>query len=102
MNIGAGSLWGDYLASRPAYAASKEGLSALTRAAAIEMAPHNIRVNMVAPGLIRPQNLGSEDAAVGKSLKYAAVAETVLFLCSDEAKFITGEVITMKGNMEVD
>jgi 3-oxoacyl-[acyl-carrier protein] reductase len=102
VNIGAGNLRGDNLASRPAYAASKEGLLALTRAAAIEMAPHNIRVNMVAPDRIRPINRGSGTATADDSLRCAAVAEAVLYLCSNEAKFITGEVISMKGNTEVD
>jgi NAD(P)-dependent dehydrogenase (short-subunit alcohol dehydrogenase family) len=102
VNIGAGNFRGDNLACRSAYAASKEGLSALTRAAAIEMAPHNIRVNMVALGRIRPVNPGSETASVDDSLWYAAVAEAVLYLCSNEAKFVTGEVISMKGDMEVD
>jgi NAD(P)-dependent dehydrogenase (short-subunit alcohol dehydrogenase family) len=99
VNIGAGSLQGEYLANRPAYAASKEGLMALTRAAAIELAPHHIRVNMVAPGHIRQFHLGNE---LDHSPRYAAVAEAVLYLCSKEAKFITGEVISMMGNTEVD
>jgi NAD(P)-dependent dehydrogenase (short-subunit alcohol dehydrogenase family) len=99
VNIGAAGLQGEFLASRPAYAASKEGLLALTRAAAIELAPHHIRVNMVAPGRSRPASLGSE---LEHTIRYTAVAEAVLFLCSTEAKFITGEVIFMKGNAEVE
>lgn len=94
VNIGTGSLQGEYLAGRSAYAASKEGLFALTRVAAIEMAPQKIRVNMVAPGRSGARSDGSEPAQEAP-LWHRGVAESVLYLCSAEAKFITGEVISL-------
>ncbi|TFH32976.1 MAG: SDR family oxidoreductase [Anaerolineales bacterium] len=101
VNLGAHRLRGAYLAERSAYAASKEGLLALTRAAALEFAPNNIRVNAVCPGEVRhePMN-GSTDAhrATGGPSRWVtpeAVAEAVLYLCSEDAKFVTGEVLTV-------
>lgn len=95
VNLGAGRLPGAYLAQRPAYTASKEGLLALSRTAAIEFATHNIRVNVVCPGQVR---LASEEEVTekpGRGVTPAAVADAVLYLCSDDAKFVTGEVLTI-------
>jgi 3-oxoacyl-[acyl-carrier protein] reductase len=95
VNIGASRLRGEDLAQRPAYAASKEGLLALTRAAALEFAPYNIRVNAVCPGRMRyDQDEQEPDQRPGAPwVTPDAVADAVLYLCSSEAQFLTGEVI---------
>ena len=93
VNLGAGRLRGTYLSQRSAYTASKEGLLALSRAAAIEFAGHNIRVNVVCPGLVRQESNEGANATPDHGVTPEAVADAVLYLCSNEAKFITGEVI---------
>jgi 3-oxoacyl-[acyl-carrier protein] reductase len=102
VNLGASGLRGEHLARRPAYAASKKGLMVLTRAAAIEFAPYNIRVNMVSPGRIGSDTVESEREAVDPSIVYTGIADAVLYLCSERAKFITGEVISMNDDIKVD
>ena len=85
------------------YAASKAGLVGLTRSAAADLGPWNINVNAVAPGYVRtdmlsdvPDDVISESMqrAVLKRLPEAAdIAHVVLFLCSELARQITGQVI---------
>ena len=95
-----------------AYAASKGGLTALTHALAISLGPE-IRVNAIAPGWIatdgwkpRPRRnavkLSAEDHAqhpVGRVGRPEDVADCVLYLVSEAAGFITGQVITVDGGM---
>ncbi len=95
--------------SRAAYCASKGGLIAFTKAAAVDMRGRNICVNALAPALIEtPFNSQfSEDrdlaptwgkeVIVGRWGKPSEVAEAALFLASDAADFITGSVITVDG-----
>ncbi len=96
-------------AGQSAYAASKAGLIGLTKALARELAPRNIRVNAVSPGFIdtdmtsripeeaRKQMLGVIPLArLGGS---AEIAHAVLFLASDRAGYITGEVLKVNGGM---
>ncbi len=92
-----------------AYNASKAGVVLLTKTMAIELAPHNIRVNCVAPGFIRTELVG--DAGVDESFvrdylrkiplgrygKPEEVANLFAFLASDEASFITGESVVIDG-----
>lgn len=91
------------------YAASKAGVIALTKSTAKELASRNIRVNAVAPGFITTKMTESlpEDIR-GKILdtiplkRFGApddVAEAVLFLASDAAAYITGQVISVNGGM---
>ena len=102
-----------------AYAASKGGLLALTRAMAIEFAPDNIRVNAICPGTIEtPQALmnaqkladlsfaGDVEAAKHELSKGQMIerrgtpdeiANVVLFLLSDQASFMTGSLVTADG-----
>jgi NAD(P)-dependent dehydrogenase (short-subunit alcohol dehydrogenase family) len=100
--------------SRPAvghshYATSKAALEMLTKTAALELGPGNIRVNAVAPGLIWregieeawPEGVNSwkQRAPLGRLGHANDVANAVLFLASDAASFITGTVLTVDGGM---
>jgi len=89
------------------YAASKGGLNAFTRAAAIELAPKNITVNAVAPGVIETEmsqevmRRAKETVMNHIPLKRLGtcdeVASLVVFLASDEAAYITGQIIRVDG-----
>jgi NAD(P)-dependent dehydrogenase (short-subunit alcohol dehydrogenase family) len=96
------------------YVASKGGVIGLTRALALELAPHGITVNNIPPGMIDTPMLRRAEAAgdVGKIEKFAPrmipvgragtpedVAAMCGFLCSDEAAFITGQVVGVNGGM---
>ncbi|MCP5265375.1 MAG: SDR family oxidoreductase [Burkholderiaceae bacterium] len=88
------------------YSAAKAGVAALTRTLAIELAPH-INVNCVAPGLIRTSVIERIDASqrdefVNKSVQKrlgeaSEVAAVVAFLASDDASFMTGEILAASG-----
>jgi 3-oxoacyl-[acyl-carrier protein] reductase len=94
-----------------AYAASKGALEAATRALAIELAPWGIRVNAVAPGAIRTDawdrlNPNPEDAErIRLTVPLARigtpddVAGPVAFLCSDDAAYITGQILSVDGGV---
>lgn len=93
------------------YAASKAGLIGLTKAAARELASRNITVNAVAPGYITTTMVEqlSEDVQkrildripMGRFGTSQDVAEAVAFLCSEEAGYITGQVLGIDGGMAV-
>ena len=90
-----------------AYAASKAGLVGLTKSIAAALAPHNIRVNAVAPGLIETEILEGVDPATLARLIDATpmkrigtpeeIAALVYFLLSDESSFTTGQTIVTDG-----
>jgi NAD(P)-dependent dehydrogenase (short-subunit alcohol dehydrogenase family) len=96
----------------PPYSASKGGVLALSRAAAIEYAKQKIRINCINPGVIAtPMALGfSEEAkkrfmaAVpqGRFGEPIEVAYAALFLASDESSHITGHALVVDGGMEID
>jgi NAD(P)-dependent dehydrogenase (short-subunit alcohol dehydrogenase family) len=94
------------------YAASKHGVVGLTKSAALEYAENNIRINAVCPGLIKTamvdglerNNEGFSEVTIDTSITPLGrmgnpeeVAETVLFLCSDKATFITGHAMAIDG-----
>ena len=88
------------------YAAAKAGLNAASRSVAAEVARLGIRINVVAPGLIDTemiQDLPLDNikqiipmARIGRPEEVATV---VRFLCSDDASYITGQVISVNGGM---
>lgn len=92
-----------------AYCAAKAGLSMLTQVAALELGPRGIRVNAVAPGFVHtPLTEGAsaipgvlddyiENTALGRAGTPEDVAAAVLFLCSPQASWMTGEIIDLNG-----
>jgi 3-oxoacyl-[acyl-carrier protein] reductase len=88
------------------YSAAKAGLIGATRSLAQELAKRNITVNAIAPGLIETDMLKDLDTAMLKKLvpmqrlgRPSEVAELVHFLASDNAAYITGQVITISGGL---
>jgi 3-oxoacyl-[acyl-carrier protein] reductase len=98
-------------AGQSAYAASKAALSGLTRSLARELAPQGIRVNAVAPGLIDTdmtaayQGKAKESVIartmLGRSGEAHEVAGLIVFLASERAAYITGQVIAINGGLQL-
>ena len=94
----------------PAYTASKHGVIGLTKSAALEFAQKNVRVNAVCPGVIEtpmierfahgdPQAYSQlkQGEPVGRLGKPEEIASSVLWLCSDQASFVTGHSLAVDG-----
>jgi 3-oxoacyl-[acyl-carrier protein] reductase len=90
------------------YSASKSGVIGMTRAMALELAPHGIRVNAVAPGLTdtaQPRYGHSEEGLaalaravpMGRMAQPGEIADVIVFLASDDARYITGQVVNVNG-----
>ena len=96
-----------------AYTAAKGGVRQLTRGMAVELAPHNIQVNAISPGYFATEmNRALIDDAefnawvckrtpAGRWGEPAEIAGLAVFLCSDAANYITGQLITIDGGMSV-
>lgn len=83
-----------------AYVASKAGIIGLTQQSARELAPHHIRVNAICPGNITEPDMPPVEHPLNVLARAGTpeeVADVVLFLCSDAARFITGQVIVVDG-----
>jgi 3-oxoacyl-[acyl-carrier protein] reductase len=88
------------------YAAAKAGIMALTRCAALEAAPHNVRINAVAPSLAMHPHLHQTSSTqlldrliamepMGRAADPLEVADVIVFLASDLASYMTGEVVSV-------
>jgi NAD(P)-dependent dehydrogenase (short-subunit alcohol dehydrogenase family) len=96
---------------RAAYAASKGALDAATRSLAMELGPYGIRVNSVAPGVVDtalwaknkavPGVVESviEQTPLGRWAQPDDIADVIVFLASDAARFVTGETLSAAGGM---
>jgi 3-oxoacyl-[acyl-carrier protein] reductase len=101
--------WSDHVH----YSASKAAIEGLTRALAVELGPHGIRVNAVAPGFIVTAQSTSREHSVGpEGLELAVpyiplrrigqpedISDVVLFLASDAARYVTGQVLLADGGI---
>ena len=96
----------------PAYGASKGGVVILTRTAAVEYAGSGIRINAINPGLIntpmvRAQTVDNPDAVegfiaehpIGRIGEPEDVAAAAVWLCTDEASFVTGHLMAVDGGL---
>jgi len=99
------------LAAGPPYAAAKAGILTLTITLARALAPHGIRVNGIAPGIIDTQmtrGLSPDHAELARQIPLGEkgtpedVAHCALFLASEEARHITGEIIDVNGGLFMD
>jgi len=106
VNLSSGALRGAKLGVH--YSASKGGVVSMTRAMALELAAHGIRVNAVAPGLTdtaqpRYEHSDEELQALGRALPLGRlgtpeeIADAIVFLASSKARFITGQVLHANG-----
>ncbi|MFR2527094.1 MAG: elongation factor P 5-aminopentanone reductase [Clostridium paraputrificum] len=102
------SMWGEVGAScEVLYSTSKGGLNLFTKALAKEMAPSNVRVNAIAPGVIDTKMnsfLSQEEREeleneipVGRFGLPEEIGKTAVFLCSDESSYITGQILRVDG-----
>ena len=110
--INISSIWGMVGASCEAhYSASKAGVIGLTKALAKELGPSNIQVNSIAPGINKTDMMSSFTEAEINDLKEAIplmklgrpkdIAACALFLASENADFITGQVISPNGGFVI-
>ena len=97
------------LAAGPPYGASKAGVAAMTLALARDLAPYGVRANGIAPGVIDTAMTRSEaHADLAAAIPLGAkgtpedVAQCALFLASDAARHITGEIIDVNGGLFMD
>ncbi len=94
------------------YAVSKAGVHCLTKSLARELAPHAIRVNAVAPGLVdTPMRATTspevnarmrQEIPLGRIARPEEVAAVIAFLASEEASYITGEIVDVNGGLLID
>ncbi len=91
------------------YSVSKAGIECLTKSLARELAPHGVRVNAIAPGIIDTALTAHHDPAFVDAIPLGGskgeprdVAEAALFLASDRSRHITGEILDVNGGLLMD
>lgn len=110
--INISSMWGQVGASCEVhYSTAKAGLIGLTKALAKEVGPSSVRVNCIAPGVIMTDMMKNFDEATLDELREETplnrlgtpedIAETAVFLASDKASFITGQVLGVNGGFVI-
>ena len=110
--INISSVWGMVGASNEvAYSASKAGVIGLTKALAKEVGPSNIQVNCIAPGIIMTDMISdytmdelndiTDQIPLGRLGSSEDIANVALFLASDDANYITGQIISPNGGWVV-
>lgn len=109
VNIGSRAMWGNPCNIN--YTASKGGIASMTRGLALELARYNINVNCVAPGLVYTELVEAFNEELKERLFQSQltgyvgtprdIANVVLFLASDEASYIMGEVIMVDGGRQI-
>ena len=93
---------------RAAYGSAKAGLELLTKVMAVELAPHNINVNNIAPGAIETEMAKfAHDQATRAAYNYLIpmtrygtpeeIADAAVFLCSDESRYVHGHTLNVDG-----
>lgn len=107
--INMSSIWGDFGASMEAlYSTSKGAINTFTKAIAKELAPSGIRVNAIAPGIVETDMMKNDfteielkelknEVPTNRFAKAEEVAGLVRYLISDEASYITGDIIPING-----
>ena len=106
------SMWGEAGAScEVAYSAAKAGVIGLTKALAKEVAPSGIRVNAVSPGAVMTDMMSGfsdddlralrDEIPLGSIGAPEDVAHAAVFLASDKARYITGQVLSVNGGMVI-
>ena len=106
--INISSVWGITGAScEVAYSASKAGVIGMTKALAKEVGPSNIKVNCIAPGIVMTDMISdysmeelddiTNEIPLGRIGSTEDIAKTALFLASDDADYITGQIISPNG-----
>jgi len=106
--------WRTHMAANAAYSAAKRGVISLTEYAAVEFAKDNIRANAIAPGLVRtsviqrmftPEEQDTMAAAtqsIGRIIEPDEIADSVIFLCSEQSAMITGTTMPVCGGNNVN
>ncbi|WP_316608220.1 elongation factor P 5-aminopentanone reductase [uncultured Ruminococcus sp.] len=106
------SMWGEVGAScEAAYSAAKAGVIGLTKALAKEVGPSGVRVNAVSPGVVMTDMMAGfseqdiaalkEESPLMMTGTPADIADAVLYLASDKARFVTGQVLPVNGGMVI-
>lgn len=98
-------------AGSAAYSASKAALDAMIRAIALEVGPHGIRINNVNPGVVDTPMLRAHGddivpplaarAALGRIAKPEDIADVAVWLCTDGARYVTGQSILVDGGFTI-